>query len=100
MVKKKSSKFREISLFTRKNILILWSAKQTDKKHVEHGYLTSNPETYPRFYSGKEDVISETETVYVMNMFVNKDDKAVKDFITGFGESDKPITSGYSQKAK
>ncbi|MBS7256905.1 MAG: hypothetical protein KIG63_00470 [Methanobrevibacter sp.] len=73
---------------------------KTDKKHVEHGYITSNPEPYPGFYSGNEDIISETETVYVMNMFVNKDDKAVKDFITGFGESDKPITSGYSQKAK
>ena len=83
-----------------KNIQILWIANKTDKKHVENDYLTSNPEPRPRFYSGKEDVISETETVYVMNMFVNKDEKAVKDFITGFGESDKPITSGYSLKAK
>ena len=28
------------------------------------------------------------------------DFKALKDVITGFDESDKPITSGYSQKAK
>ena len=29
-----------------------------------------------------------------------EDFKAVKDVITGFDESGKPITSGYSQKAK
>ena len=29
-----------------------------------------------------------------------EDFKAVKDVITGFGEDGKPITSGYSQKAK
>ena len=38
---------------------------KTDKKHVVHGYLTSNPKFHPRFYSGKEDIISETETVYI-----------------------------------
>ena len=38
---------------------------KTDKKHVVHGYLTSNPEPHPRFYSGKENIISETETAYI-----------------------------------
>ena len=78
MVKKNHQILVKLVCLLGKNILILWSAKQTDKKHVEHGYLTSNPEPYPGFYSGKKDVISETETVYVMNMFVNKDDKAEK----------------------
>ena len=38
---------------------------KTDKTHTVHGYLTSNPKTHPRFYSGKEDIISETETVFI-----------------------------------